>query len=555
MKDFFILKLLDKGSSIFKSFGIDYPMMRKILQVKFVMDERRVPTIMMNGNNSESKSSFRSSLFLYAFMGLFIGIFMLPSFPLFFKMNIIIGMLIFMVMTTMISDFSSVLLDVNDKNILLPRPIDARTLTAAKLIHIVVYLFKITMAISGGSLIFGLIKYGFWFFLVFLFEIALICGFVILFTSLFYYAILTLFSGEKLKDIINYFQIALTISMTVMYQFVGRIFNISNMNMSFTPQWWNFFLPSTWFAAPFSLLIDHAFSRYYILLSLVGIIVPIITMTLYIKVVSPHFERNLQKLNGSSERNEMKIKTLQQSISNIICFNRLEKVFFRFTQQMLTNERKLKLKLYPSLAFSVIMPFIFFLSFFGRNQLSANTFSQITHGRYYLYMYFSVAFFPSLFMTISASENYKGSWIYKALPIDSPAMILKGAFKGFVCKYVVPIYLFTSLIFIAIFGLRIVPDLFLIFINSMVLMLTTLRFSKKELPFFKDFQYAQNSNNTGIVFLTFGLCGICAALHYVLLSFIPFGIPINIAASLMIAIILWHFSFKVSWEDIAKDAQ
>jgi len=89
----------------------------------------------------------------------------------------------------------------------------------------------------------------------------------------------------------------------------------------------------------------------------------------------------------------------------------------------------------------------------------------------------------------------------------------------------------------------------------MVLMLTTLRFSKKELPFYKDFQYAQNSNNTGIVFLTFGLCGICAALHYALLSLVPLGIPINIAASLIIAIILWHFSFKISWEDIAKDAQ
>ncbi len=553
MKHSFILKLLDKVKPVFNSLGINYPMMRKILQIKFVMDERRVPTIMMNGKNSESKSSSLMSLFLYALIGLFIGIFMLPSFSLFFKMNIIIGMLIFMIMTTMISDFSSVLLDVNDKNILLPRPVDARTLSAAKLIHIVVYLFGITVALSGGSLMIGLIRYGFWFFLVFLAEIVLICGFVILLTSLLYYAILTFFSGEKLKDIINGFQIVLTIFMTVMYQFIGRIFDFSNLNIGFTPQWWNVFLPSTWFAAPFILLMEHNFNLYYVLLSLVGIIIPIITMTLYVKVVAPRFERNLQKLSRSSGSSVMKRRSLQRSAAGIICFNRIEKLFFRFTQQMLSNERKLKLKVYPSLALSVIMPFILFFSILGREPLSADTFAAIRQGKYYLYLYFSAAFFPSLFMMISASENYRGAWIYKALPIDNPSVVLKGALKGFLCKYIIPIYLSAGLIFSVIFGFRILPDLVLIFINILVLILTIFRFSKKELPFYKDFESAQNGGNTGMVFLSFGLCGLLAAVHYVF-TFFPFGIVINIGVSLAASVILWKISFKISWKDICKEA-
>jgi hypothetical protein len=556
MKNFFILRLLDKVSPIINSFGIDYPMMRKILQIKLVMDERRVPTIMMNGNNSKAKNSFRSSLFLYAFIGLFIGVFLFTGFPLFLKMNIIIGMLIFMIMTTMISDFSSVLLDVNDKNVLLPRPVDAKTLNAAKLIHIVIYLFSITMAISGGSLILGLIRYGFWFLLVFLLEIALICGLVILFTSLLYYAILTVFSGEKLKDIINYFQIALTVFMTVAYQFIGRIFNVSNLNMKFTPHWWDFLLPSTWFSAPFSLLMEHTFSLYYILLSLVGIIVPIITFTLYVKVVAPRFERNLQKLNssGSSSKNQIKKTSLRQAACNLICFHPLEKVFFRFTVRMLSNERKLKLKLYPQLALAAIIPLIFFLSFFENDKLSSETFTQITQGKYYLYMYFSIAFLPPLFSMISTSENYKGAWIYKALPVENPAMVLKGAFKGFLYKFIIPIYLFISLVFLAIFGFKIVADLALIFINMLILMLIIFRFSNKELPFYKDFQYTKNGNNVGIVLASMGLCGLLAAIHYGI-AFVSFGIAINIGASLVITSILWHSSFHISWEDIAEDAQ
>ena len=555
MKDFLVLKLLDKISFIFIAFGIDYAMMRKILMIKLIMDERKVPTVMMSRNNSKAKGSFRSSLLLYALIGFIIGIFMLVPFPLFIKINIIIGMILFMIMTTMISDFSSVLLDVDDKKILLVRPVDPRTLNAAKLIHIIIYLFSLAMAISGGSLILGLSRYGFWFFLVFLFVIALICGFVILFTSFFHYAILTIFNGETLKDIINYFQIILTVCTTVMSQFIGRLFDVSHLNMNFSPHWWDLFLPSAWFAAPFSLLMEHAFNRHYSLLSLIGIIMPVITLTLYIRVVAPRFEKKLQKLNNGSSSNGSFRKRgfLQRAVSNVICFHPLEKVFFRFTVRMLANERKLKLKLYPGLALSIVMPLIFFLNFFRGKQLSVNSFAQMGQGKYYLFLYFSIALLLPLFSLISTSENYKGAWIYKALPVENPAMVLKGAFKGFLYKFIIPVYLFLSLVFLAIFGFRIIIDLTLIFINLFVLMLIIFRFSNKELPFYKDFQYTQNGDNIGIALLSFGSCGGAAALHYGL-GFIPFGIVINIGISLIFAIALWHFNFKISWNDIIEDS-
>ncbi|MBN7772781.1 ABC transporter permease [Clostridium aminobutyricum] len=557
MKDFMLLKLLDKISFIFKSAGIDYPIMRKILQLKFVMDGRRVPTIMRDTKKSESKSSFRSSLAIYAFLGLFIGAFVLIPFPLFLKMNIVIGMLIFMIMTTMVSDFSSVLLDLDDKNILLPRPVDAKTLSTAKMIHILAYLSTITIALSGASIICSLIKYGVLFALVFLFELILICGFVILFTSIFYYAILTIFSGEKLKDIINYCQIVLTVFMILMYQFIGRLFNVSDLNISISPHWWNFFLPSTWFAAPFNLLVEHDFNPYYIFLSFTGIIVPIITMTLYVKVVAPGFERNLQKMKNSDnpKRKKMPENAWQNRVANRICIHPLERTFFRFTLIMLGNERKLKLSIYPNLVFSVMMPLIFFFSFYRANQSFSALFEEIRNGRYYLYLYFSVAFLSSLFSMISKSEDYKGAWIYKALPIEQPAWVIKGALKAFLYHYIVPTYFLLSVISIAIFGLKIVLDLVLIFLNMLVLILVIFHFSKKELPFYKNFQYAQNGSNIGIVFFSFALCACLAGVHYVFLSYISAGIIINAVISLSILIALWHYGFKFSWKDIEGDVQ
>ena len=48
----------------------------------------------------------------------------------------------FMVMTSMISDFSSVLLHIRNRNILFTKPIDRKTINAAKIVHI----FKLFVA-------------------------------------------------------------------------------------------------------------------------------------------------------------------------------------------------------------------------------------------------------------------------------------------------------------------------------------------------------------------------------------------------------------------------
>ncbi|HEX3026646.1 MAG TPA: ABC transporter permease, partial [Clostridia bacterium] len=244
-KDFRSLKFLDRLRPVFESFGVDYPVMRKILRIKLMMDSRRVPTVMSNRQSgNEGSRSNRSSLLLDGFLGLFIGLMVVMPMPLFIKMNIVLGMLLFMIMTTMISDFSSVLLDLRDKNILLTLPVNARTLNAAKLLHIVIYLTEITAALAAASLAAGLIHCGVWFFLLLLFELILICGFVLLFTSILYFIILRFFSGEKLKDMITYFQILLSVCMTLGYQLVGRLFDFSGGSGHFSPQWWNFLLPS-----------------------------------------------------------------------------------------------------------------------------------------------------------------------------------------------------------------------------------------------------------------------------------------------------------------------
>ena len=137
MKDFISLKILDKFSFAFEKFGVDYKIMRRILQIKLIMDCRRVPTIMTSHKkDDEDKNFLVSSLISYVLVGLVAMVIVISSLSLFVKMSFCLGMILFMITTTMIADFSSVLLDVKDKNILQCRPIDSKTINTAKAIHI-----------------------------------------------------------------------------------------------------------------------------------------------------------------------------------------------------------------------------------------------------------------------------------------------------------------------------------------------------------------------------------------------------------------------------------
>lgn len=556
MKDFTILKLLDRFCFFFKKMGVDYPTMRRILQVKLTMDERRVPTILTNQKETRSGNSFKSSLITYGILGIFIGLMMLFPFPLFYKMNLVFGLIIFMVMATMISDFSTVLLDVKDKNILLPRPVDARTINTAKLLHIVIYLFTITMSISGLALLAGFFKYGVAFALIFMFELVLICCLVVFSTSILYMAILSFFDGEKLKDMINYFQILLSVFMLVGYQFMGRIFNLTLLTVTFHPAWWHFLIPTTWFAAPFSLFTEHNSSQYFTTLSLLALIVPTVAMVLYMTLVIPYFEGKLQKLNSSSMRaNKGAVikEEIQRAAANLLCFSQTEKAFYQFTQNMLSNERKLKLRLYPQLAFALVMPFLMLSGIIGSEVSWSDILDNLANSKLYLAVYWSAIFLAFTATMISSSENYSGAWIYRALPIESPVPLLKGALKAFIVKFIIPIYLLIALIFALLCGLKIIPDLVLIFINMIMVLLFIFKMNRKELPFYKDFQVTQGTNRVGIMLISMLICGLCALVH-LLFTYVRFGVILNIVLSLLIVMILWRKSFNITWKKIIKDA-
>lgn len=540
MEDVRTLKILDKFSGLFQRFGVDYSAMRKILQVKLIMDQRRVPTVFSQGARKKKKENegngFLKSLWMYAFLGLFTIPFIVFGENYLFQMSIMFGFVMFIVMTSMISDFSSVLLDIRDKNILHTRPIDRKTISAAKMMHVFIYLFFLTASIVTIPLIVGLFRHGIIFFLLSIILIILMEAFILVLTALIYMLILKFFDGEKLKDIINYVQIGLSFSIMIGYQVLGRSFEFINFHVVLTPKWWQVFIIPMWFGAPYELILNGHFDSFYVLLSILAIAVPVAAFFIYLRLV-PAFEKNLQKLAVHSVNKEKKRGKLGSSFINIICSGKEEQAFFRFASLMMKNERDFKLKVYPSLGMAIILPFIFLF-----NILRDGGISSISAGKGYLSIYSTMVIIPSVITMLKFSGKYKGAWIYKALPLEHLSPLFKGTLKAFLVRLYLPLYLVLSILFVAIFGVRVIPDLILAFLVASFYSIICFLILKKTIPFSESFEAVGQMESWKIFVLIIPIA-IFVGLHY-LSTLVGFGVYVYIFIMLLANLFLWKKSIR-----------
>lgn len=538
MNDFVSLRILDRFRPVFQKLNIDYDVMRLILQLKLTMDSRRMPAIFSGSNVKKEGNQFLKSLWMYALFGiLFLVPFLFLGNEFLFSLTIMFSSLFVILMTSMVSDFSAVLLDIRDKNILHPKPVSEKTLNAAKITHIMIYMVLLTGAFVIIPLIVSIFKFGIIFALLFLIEIILISSLAVVLTAFVYLFILRFFSGEMLKDIINYVQIFLAIGMAVSYQLVGRVFQIVNIEISYTFAWWHMLLPPFWFAAPFELILNKDFSFHIIVLSLLALLTPFLAIAVYIRLM-PTFERNLSKLQSDTNRRKKKNRKLQLVFAKTLCRTKEERTFYKFASLMLKEERELKLKIFPLLGFAVIFPFIFLF-----NTLSTGSYEELKSGNSFMVIYFALIMIPSVVQMLEYSGNYKGQWIFYAAPIKNKSIVYSATLKASIMNYFIPILTMLSVIFLWIFSFKIILDLVVVLLATIALTLVSYGiFKKGKFPFTSSHEHTQ----TNAFFKVFGsmfIVGLMAALHAVVLI-IPYGLPIYAFILLISIFIGWKLMFS-----------
>lgn len=517
MNDFKFLKFLDKFQSVYRKFGVDYGTMRLILKVKLTMDERRVPTIMNdNRNEDKGKNKFMKSLLFYGIMGLFIGMFTFLPINKMYVYTMVFSMFMFLILTVFISDFSSVLLDVRDKNLISTRGVDSITINAAKVTHICYYVFLISLSL-GWLAIIGSFKSGILTGVLFLIEIFVVDIFMIVITALLYFIILKFFNGEKVKDIINFVQIMLTIVMAVGYQFLGRVFSFVGFNMTYTEKLWNLIFPPMWFAAPMHLVEGGRPSSINIALTVIAILLPLISIIFYVKQ-SNNFELYLSKLNNNDSKEKEKRKGIFFKIGKKFCRSTTEKAYYALAASIMKKEREFKLKVYPSLGFTIVFPILFIFIFSNDNKF--NSFIEwqntLTNSKNYLNIYFFAFMISTVMTMLQYSQCYKAAWIFKTTPLSDEGEIYRGSYKAFLFNILLPIYLFESIIFIFCFKAKVIIHLAIALIFIALIIPSLHIVSNFSLPFTEEFNAGDNSSNVITMIISLCIIGAGAFIHNIL---------------------------------------
>ena len=540
MEDFFSLKILDLFRPLFEAFGVEYEKMRLIVSMKLTLDKRK-------NNSSENKNSLMQSVILYLVIGLVASRIIVMPIDIMTKMTVLFALIFVMLLTCFITDFSSVILDTYDRHIIGITDVKDITLNMAKIVHIIIYISIISLSISAFSILMILMAYNIGFCLLFILCMILMDFLLIMMTSVIYYLLIKIFKGEKLKDVLNLFQIFMIFVFSIMYYFITSSLSDIQINYTFSINAYDLFIPFMWFASLFCVIFYGKIQTLYIIISILGIIVPILSIFIYIKL-TPAFERNLEKLEQVSynEKDSKSKKSFASKLANKICKNNEEKSFFEFIYTNLSRDREFKTRVYPTLASGIIMPLVLLFVTYDRSISIMEYLKSLSTTNNFLNIYLAVILLQNCILLLKYSKEYEASFIYDVLPISKKKNIYSAEFKVIIIKLFVPIFIIIGIPYLILFKAKFIVHLLIAFVSTIFISMGTFRVNDKSLPFSEDYAVTANTSNFLNIIKSIGFVGAAVLLHYLIILKAPYIFSVAYLILLILIMkIIWNKVFDI----------
>ncbi|PID89535.1 MAG: hypothetical protein CSB01_01480, partial [Bacteroidia bacterium] len=350
---------------LFKILGVNYNQLYAILKAKLTMDNRR--SISFSNQNNTPKNQIAMQVVMYGFMGLMFLVVIISMPSALLGYTIFFSMVMLMIALAMIIEFTTLLFDTRDNYVLASRPVNNETLATAKIFHIAIYMLIISLSISLPVVIYTLVKFGVGAMLLFLALLVFTSFFILFLTNIFYFVLSNLVSSRRMKDIVVYIQVAMAILFMAGYQLMPRIFdyydveNIGDMVL----EWWHLAIPPVWMSAGLEIAIQGIYDTKHIVFLIFAIAIPILSLILVVKVLSPRFNKAVQQ-EERVQKTKKTTKIIQRKqgwvarLSQIFTSNMQEAACFEMVWKMSSRERIFKQSVYPTFGYLLIFILMYF---------------------------------------------------------------------------------------------------------------------------------------------------------------------------------------------------
>jgi len=476
-KCFLQLALLPKG--LYRKMGIDIRQLKAILHTKLLMDDRRPNTFHQTQRRKEGKEVRMSTLgtmFISAVMG------MLYLFAFYFGSNlstsltVYFSLFFFMLSATLMSDFTSVLIDVRDTYIILPRPVSDTTMIAGRLLHIGIHISKIVWPMALPGMIYLGIREGFAAALLLIIYIAFVTLFTIFFINAVYLLILRITTPQKFQSIIAYVQVVFAIVMYGSYQVFPRLMRqeaLQLLDLKAHPL--SMYYPLYWFGHGFDTLFHLQGTATGWISVFLAMVLPLVSIWLVIRFLAPSFNNKLALISGAtasppaSPSRAGKGSAYAGWLSRLFTQSPAEKMGFLFTWKLSARSRDFKLKVYPAIGYLLVYVVIIFVNSERMNLDQVR--QQDARGKVLI---ISALYFTSLLLTMAInqmvySEKHKAAWIFHTAPLQKPGEVILGSAKAAILRFYIPIVLAITLAGTVLAGPSILPNIILGLSNELLI--------------------------------------------------------------------------------------
>ena len=563
------LKLVLLPSFIYKRMGVNLAQLNSILLTKLIMDDRRPNTIQQTRTRNKGGQVSMATLGTMLMSGL-IGLVYLFAFSiganLVTSLTIYFSMFFFMLSATLISDFTSVLIDVRDTFIILPKPVDDRTLLVSRLLHILIHISKIVLPMSLAGLVYIIMNVSIPAALSFLLMVLFTTAFAILFINAVYIGILKITTPQKFQSVISYIQIIFAIVIYASYQVFPRIINRFELGtLDLSLQKGILFYPLYWLACTWKWLYTFHVSGKEIIATLLGILLPFISIYIVVKYLAPFFNNKLALLSSGSSTvsatNKKKTTAAKRfdyplMLSKLFTTSPTEKMGFLFCWKMTSRSRDFKLKVYPSIGYLAVYVVIMFM-----NTKSMDLQELRDESIKSRILVISAIYFTSFILTMAItqavySDKYKSAWIYYITPVAKPGTIILGGAKAAIMKFYIPIVIFVTLAGLILIGPKVLPNIILGLFNELLIATLLVYAGNKLFPF----SMHQNTNvKAGALLRNFFVLLISAIIalgHFFIYTIMPvvlIGVILSIIATWLIMDSIRNISWKAIKSSYRED--
>lgn len=545
-----ILNFLDIFAGVFKLLGVNYNQLRSIIWVKLTTDIRRTDIYLNRKDREKRFNTLQKTLLLNLVYGIFISYLIIYFKSIFLSMTLIHFIIMSIAAISFVLNYAQELFSITENVLLLPHPINSRTILASRITHITIYIYLNTMALAFASIVIGAFKFGLLFCICFLITLSLSVLLVIFFINLFYIGIVKFTRGEKILDVLSYVPFFLILISTMLFILRDKL-NLKNLIIPLL-SFWKYLLPPAWMGGILEAVVNNNFLKSHLIFILLAVIIPVISILMVILLLASDFDRKMSQMSISTyKKRKKRAGNSHQNIvsfcSRIITHTSTEKSVFEMIWKILFRDKKFKIAAFFFYAPSIYI-WIFPISENKSYQDVINTLSKS-----YIGLLFFMGFFIFMLLTnFVFSDNYKAAWIYYELPIDKPGEVLAGALKSIIVKIISPVLISYSVFVLYIWGIKTLDDIIFTFLNFMLLCINLAFIYARNFPFSEKPIVIDLSGKVMHTFLSLLLFTLIGVAYYYLFARLNFGVLLTIPILTLIVVSLFKKYRNISWELLKK---